>query len=63
MMRIREEDFWRTMEVYRECSGAREELSRRAVQEHVRDNRCGDMDVGGSVGWLGCRLMGGLPVD
>lgn len=39
MMRIREEDFWRTMEVYRECSGSREELSRRVVQEHVRDNR------------------------
>ncbi len=38
-MRIREEDFWRTLEVYRECSGQREELSRRVVQEHVRDNR------------------------
>lgn len=40
MMRIREEDFWRTLEVYRECSGSRDELSRRVVQKHLRDNRC-----------------------
>lgn len=40
MMRIREEDFWRTVEVYRECSGSGGDLTRRVVQEHLRDNRC-----------------------
>jgi hypothetical protein len=55
MMRIREDDFWRTLEAYRECSGAREELSRRVVQEHVRDNRCVAVVSGGFglVWWIG----------